>query len=79
MTAVDEPPIIPTQRTQRYNLRERAMHIINSVILEESPNVKSSATTPKRIGKYTEAIKHLLVTEAFESELYNPTSMFAGV
>eukprot|EP00957_Ditylum_brightwellii_P182957 13935692-Ditylum_brightwellii.AAC.2 len=78
MTVVDEPPIIPIQPTQKYNLREHATHIINSVILEESPNVKSSTTTPQHIGKYTEALKYLLVTEAFKSELYSPTSMFAG-
>eukprot|EP00957_Ditylum_brightwellii_P124181 9466301-Ditylum_brightwellii.AAC.1 len=56
MTAVDEPPIIPMQPTQRYNLRECATHIINSVILEESP-----------------------MSKTFKSELYSPTSIFAGV
>eukprot|EP00957_Ditylum_brightwellii_P203155 15333453-Ditylum_brightwellii.AAC.1 len=77
MTAVDEPPIIPIQPMQRYNLRECAMYIINSLILEESPNIKSSTTTPHYIGRYTAALKHLMVTEAFNLELYSPTIMFA--
>eukprot|EP00957_Ditylum_brightwellii_P033893 2568350-Ditylum_brightwellii.AAC.1 len=33
--------IQPCQTQRKYNLRERAVHIINSVILEETPNAKS--------------------------------------
>eukprot|EP00957_Ditylum_brightwellii_P089262 6797053-Ditylum_brightwellii.AAC.1 len=78
MTELDEPPIIPMQPLRRYNLRDCTTHIINSVILEESPNVKSATMTPQHIGKYTAALKYVVVTEGFKSELYSPTSIFAG-
>eukprot|EP00957_Ditylum_brightwellii_P074250 5641877-Ditylum_brightwellii.AAC.1 len=68
----------PMQAPWQYNLRERATHIINLVIIEETPNVTSTTLPPKHIVKYTEALKHLLSTEAFKMVLHSPNGMFAG-
>eukprot|EP00957_Ditylum_brightwellii_P207236 15352093-Ditylum_brightwellii.AAC.1 len=76
--AINEAPKIPIAPPRHYNLREKATHIINSVIFEESPNVQNAVGTPKHIAKYTTALKHLLVTEAYKAEMHAPTGMFAG-
>eukprot|EP00957_Ditylum_brightwellii_P079754 6063986-Ditylum_brightwellii.AAC.1 len=67
-----EDCVQPTAATRQYNLRETATHIINLVIIEETPNVISTTLPPKHIGKYTEAMKHLLITE------HSPNGIFAG-
>eukprot|EP00957_Ditylum_brightwellii_P048928 3712512-Ditylum_brightwellii.AAC.1 len=76
--AIDEAPIIPIVVPQQYSLREKATRIINSIIFEESPNVQDAVGKPKHIGKYTEALKHLLVTEVYKAEMHAPPGMFAG-
>eukprot|EP00957_Ditylum_brightwellii_P193239 14713758-Ditylum_brightwellii.AAC.1 len=76
--AIEEAPIIPIVAPRRYNLREKATHIINFVILEESPNVQNALGKPKHIGKYTEALRHMLVTEAHKEDMHVPTGMFIG-
>eukprot|EP00957_Ditylum_brightwellii_P112989 8615853-Ditylum_brightwellii.AAC.1 len=67
-----ENSVQPAAAPRRYNLQERATHIINSVIIEETPNVTSTTLPPKHIGQYTEAMKHLIRTE------HSPNGMFAG-
>eukprot|EP00957_Ditylum_brightwellii_P132800 10126056-Ditylum_brightwellii.AAC.1 len=66
------------QEPEPYNFRDRAVHIINTVIFEESPNITSAARPPKHINKYTKALKHLVLTEAFECEMYTQTGMFVS-
>lgn len=63
---------------QAYQLRNRAVNIINSTIIEETPNVKGTTHDPKHVGKYTEAIQFIAINEAFKRELYSPTGLFAG-
>eukprot|EP00957_Ditylum_brightwellii_P197784 15067493-Ditylum_brightwellii.AAC.1 len=80
---IDQPTpmedcVQPTLAPRQCNLRERATHIINLVIIEETPNVTSTTSPPKHIGKYTEAMKHLLITGTFKTELHLPNGMFAG-
>eukprot|EP00957_Ditylum_brightwellii_P109284 8336180-Ditylum_brightwellii.AAC.1 len=50
----------PTQTPQRYNLRERATHIINLVIIEETPNITSTVIIPDtgKMLEYRDLIKH---------------------
>jgi hypothetical protein len=75
------PNIVEPMRTasaRPYNLRNRAVNIINSVIFEETPNVTSTNTPPKHIGKYTEALKSIVLNEAFKAEMYAPKGLFAG-
>eukprot|EP00957_Ditylum_brightwellii_P183661 13989633-Ditylum_brightwellii.AAC.1 len=65
-----EEIIQPVAAQRRYNLWERATHIINSVIIEETPNVTSSKLPPKHIGQYSEAIQHLLHTEHASDQIF---------
>eukprot|EP00957_Ditylum_brightwellii_P036317 2750528-Ditylum_brightwellii.AAC.1 len=74
----DHDALTPCPAPQKYNLREQAVHIINLVIFEESPNVTSVARSPKHINKYTTALKHIILNEKFNSEMYTPKGMFVG-
>jgi hypothetical protein len=74
---INEEETIIAPRT-KYNLRNRKVNIINSAIIDESPNVQSSLHEPKHIGKYGEALKFLISNEANNSALHSPTGLFAG-
>eukprot|EP00957_Ditylum_brightwellii_P101034 7700438-Ditylum_brightwellii.AAC.1 len=60
---------IPTQ----YNLWMRATHVINSLILEETPNVTSKTAEPVHQGWFNIAAKLLQM-----NEMGTPFDMFAG-
>eukprot|EP00957_Ditylum_brightwellii_P092971 7079033-Ditylum_brightwellii.AAC.1 len=74
----DHDLVMPCPAQQKHNLQEQAVHIINSVIFEQSPDVTSIAQSPKHINKYTDTLKHIIIKEAFKSEIYMPKGMFVG-
>eukprot|EP00957_Ditylum_brightwellii_P150247 11442239-Ditylum_brightwellii.AAC.1 len=58
---------------QLYRLRNRAVNITNSAIIEETSNIAATTHGPKHVGKYMEAIKFLAINMAFKRKLYSPT------
>eukprot|EP00957_Ditylum_brightwellii_P172037 13097289-Ditylum_brightwellii.AAC.1 len=57
----------------RYNLRICATNVINSLILEETPDATSKITEPVHQGRFSIAAKLLQV-----NEMCTPFNMFAG-
>lgn len=63
---------IPFEDTNHgYNLRSRAANIINSVIIEETRNVKTTTAHPVHHAGYGHAAQHLLLEEAKKQHTYS--------
>eukprot|EP00957_Ditylum_brightwellii_P203079 15333128-Ditylum_brightwellii.AAC.1 len=63
---------------QQYNLCNRAVHVINLVLFEETPNMRQSDTTLVHQNKYILANKLLQIGEAYKHEMYTPIGAFSG-